>query len=63
MYNLVIVIVHSVCLKIPWVFVRLSFFEETEDYIFYRASGFSYFCIIFKCNFYLHSGHKVLVSV
>lgn len=40
--------------------LRLSFFfEETENYIFYREHAlFLIFVSFFKCNLYLHSDHN-----
>lgn len=44
--------------------LRLLFFEETEDYIFYREQVvFLIFVSFFRCNFYLCSDPNLLVLV
>lgn len=44
--------------------LRLLFFEETEDYIFYREQVvFLIFVSFFRCNFYLCSDPNLLVWV
>lgn len=44
--------------------LRLLFFEETEDYIFYREQAvFLIFVSFFRCNFYLCSDPHLLVWV
>lgn len=47
-----------------WMSLRLLFFEETEDYIFYREQVvFLIFVSFFRCNFYLCSDPNSLVWV
>lgn len=49
---------------VPWVSWTLLFFEETEDYIFYREQAvFLIFVSFFRCNFYLCSSPNLLVWV
>lgn len=48
--------------RVPWVSVRLSFFEETDS-IFYREQAVLIFVSFFRCDFYLCSDPHLLVWV